>query len=182
LPAFVPAAGVNFGQKALDSYGYGFYSFVPILKSKDGKNRAMTMSFEGQAYMASNMTFNSATGNATTGAFVNPTAVAAGKNLAAAKGYGLAGQLIFYPNQDIGITGGYMRRNAFNCGAYSPVLGTYERTNELIYGNIAYDLNAAVRVAAEYEHAKTLYGRFSPGYNGDLGQNNTIRMAMFYFF
>jgi DcaP outer membrane protein len=184
LPVGVTGApGVNFGQKALDSYGYGMYAFVPVLKSRDGKDRAMTMSFEGQAYMASNMNFNQATGNATTNVFsssVVPPATL--KNLAAAKGYGLAGQLIFYPTQDIGITGGYSRRNAYNCGSYSPVLGSYERTNELIYGNVTYDLNAAVRVGAEYEHQKTLYGRFSPGYNGDLGQDNTIRMAMYYFF
>ena len=35
---------------------------MPVLKSKDGKNRAMTMSLEGQGYMAANMTFNGATG------------------------------------------------------------------------------------------------------------------------
>lgn len=163
----------NAAQGSLDSYGYGLYTFVPILKSRDGKSRAMTMSFEGQAYMASNMAFNSATAASTIGTL---------PYLRSAKGYGLAGQLIFYPIQDLGITGGYMRRDAYNDGSYSSKLGSYERTNQLIYGNVAYDLNAAVRVAVEYEHQKSLYGRFSPGYGGDLGQNNAIHMAMYYFF
>ena len=73
-----------------------------------------------------------------------------------AKGYGVAGQAIFYPTQDLGITGGYQRRNAYNYANYTAA--NFEKTNELIYGNVAYDLNAAVRVAAEYEHAKTDYG------------------------
>ncbi len=164
-------------NRAIDSYGYGVYAFVPVLKSKDGKNRAMTMSFEGQAFMAANMNFNGATGNLTVGAAPNQSG---------AKGYGLAGQVIFYPTQDLGITGGYMRRNAYH---YSNFTATnFEKTNELIYGNVAYDLNAAVRVAAEYEHAKTEYGNNtsvaapSPLQGVAIGQNNTFRMAMYYFF
>jgi hypothetical protein len=44
-----------------DSYGYGLYAFVPILPSKDIKNRTMTASFEGQIYEASNMCWNGGT-------------------------------------------------------------------------------------------------------------------------
>jgi hypothetical protein len=157
-------------NRAIDSYGYGAYAFVPVLRSSNGKNRAMTMSFEAQAYMAANMAFNSATGNLTVGT---------APNLSGAKGYGLAGQLIFYPTQDLGITGGYQRRNAYNYSTFTAA--NFEKTNELIYGNVAYDLNAAVRVAAEYEHAKTLYGNPTVG-TSDLGQANIIRFAMYYFF
>ena len=41
-----------------------------------------------------------------------------------------------------------------------------ERFNELIYANITYDLNAAVRVAAEYENQDTQYGNNSAGSSG----------------
>ncbi len=174
--------GVAGANRAVDSYGYGVYAFVPVLKSKDGKNRAMTMSLEAQAYMAANMTFDSATGNAVTGAAPNKTG---------AKGYGVVGQAIFYPIQDLGVTAGYMRRNAYNYATFTAA--NFEKTNELIYGNVAYDLNAAVRVAAEYEHAKTEYGNnvtpAAPNNTGAsslfgtaIGQDNTIRMAMYYFF
>ena len=163
--------GVNANNDAVDSYGYGVYAFVPVLKSKDGKNRAMTMSLEAQGYMAANMNFNGATGNLFTGA---------APNLSGAKGYGFAGQAIFYPTQDLGITGGYQRRNAYNYANYTAA--NFEKTNELIYGNVAYDLNAAVRVAAEYEHAKTDYGNRTAAGTSDLGQANIIRMAAYYFF
>jgi len=45
----------------LMSYGYGLYAFVPIMRSKDGKSRAMTMSLESQGYIATGMKFNYAT-------------------------------------------------------------------------------------------------------------------------
>ncbi len=163
-------------NRAIDSYGYGVYAFVPVLRSADGKNRAMTMSLETQAYMAANMSFNAATGNATIGT---------APNMSGAKGYGVAGQVIFYPTQDLGITGGYQRRNAYDYDSFTAA--NFEKTNELIYGNVTYDLNAAVRVAVEYEHMKTLYGNVTNGAGNlaglsDLGQDNTIRFAAYYFF
>jgi hypothetical protein len=166
---------------AVDSWGYGFYTFVPILKSKDGKNRAMTMSFEGEAYMAANMTFNSATASA----FVN-----GGKN--AAKGYGLGGQFIFYPIQDLGITAGYLRRNAYDYASYnSPAVANFQKYNQNIYANVAYDLNAAVRVAVEYENLNTHYGNPTSiatdkssvlDSTAGSGTVNIARLAFFYFF
>jgi hypothetical protein len=170
-------------NKAVDSYGYGFYTFVPVLKSKDGKNRAMTMSFEGQAYMAANMSFNAATAGTLVGDL---------GNLGSAKGYGLGGQFIFYPTQDLGITAGYLRRNAYNYASYnnttyapgSPAANftqNFQKYNTNIYANIAYDLNAAVRVAAEYENLDTQYGKNSAGTSG-TGTANIARMAFFYFF
>jgi hypothetical protein len=172
-------------NKAIDSWGYGAYVFVPVLKSKDGKNRAQTMSLEGQFYMAANMAFNSATGSTVVG---NNTATA--PNLTGAKGYGVAGQVIFFATQDLGITGGYQRRNAYHYASFvNTATGqqNFEKTNELIYGNVSYDLNAAVRVAAEYEHQKTLYGNVVSGTGNllgtsGLGQDNTIRFAAYYFF
>lgn len=159
-------------SQIIDSYGYGLYAFVPVLSSKDGKNRAMTMSLEAQAYMAANMKFNAATGNLTNGA---------GNTTAPAKGYGLWGQLMFYPTQDLGLTAGYGRRNAYNYASYpaATAASTVELTNELIYGNATYDLNAAVRVGVEYEHQKTLY---KATLGNDLGQDNTIRAVAYYFF
>lgn len=172
-------AGVGVNSD-IESWGYGAYVFVPVLSSKDGKNRAMTISLEGQAYMAANMKFNSATGTAVVGTAPNQTG---------AKGYGLAGQLIFYPTQDLGITAGYQRRGSYKYADYNGI-ANFEKTNELIYTNVAYDLNAAVRVAVEYEHQRTIYGNVTNVATAgsplaglsDLGQSNTVRMAMYYFF
>lgn len=156
------------GDKAVDSWGYGFYTFVPVLKSKDGKSRAMTMSLEAQAYMAANMNFNAATATSFVGAATNPNA---------AKGYGLAGQAIFYPTQDMGLTAGYLRRNASNYASYG---NDFTKSSTNIYANVNYDLNAAVRVAAEYENLNTQYGHVTAG--SGTGTANIGRLAFFYFF
>lgn len=171
------------GNRAIDVYGYGLYGFVPLLKSRDGKSRAMTASLEAQGYISAGMNWtgaNASTPLTTTGAQTGAT-----PNKTAAKGYGVYGQLNFYPSQDLGISGGYLRRNALNYGSYGPT--TFEKYNELIYGNVAYDLNAAVRFAAEYEHARTQYsavptGAGFAGANSDLGQANIIRFCAYYFF
>jgi hypothetical protein len=163
------------GDKSVDSWGYGFYTFVPVLKSTDGKSRAMTMSFEAQAFMAANMAFNSATAGTTVGAAATPTG---------AKGYGLYGQVIFYPIQDLGFTAGYERRNASNYASYG---NNFEKSNTNIYFNVAYDLNAAVRVAAEYQNLNTQYGHVVDGKDAlaglsGTGTANVARLALFYFF
>ncbi len=182
------------GDKSVDSWGYGFYTFVPVLKSKDGKSRAMTMSFEAQAYMAANMSFSSATsipfvGNATT----DPKA---------AKAFGLGAQLIFYPTQDLGISAGYLRRNAYNNHDYATTvtasgpISNYQRYNTNVFANISYDLNAAIRLAAEYEYLNTHYGgntatagsvlanQSNIGMNSNTksGSANVMRFCMLYFF
>ncbi|MBT0663096.1 hypothetical protein KI809_02180 [Geobacter pelophilus] len=159
------------GGRTVDSYGYGFYTFVPVLKSKDGKNRAMTLSLEGQAYMAANMAFNAATAATTVGAAGNESA---------AKGYGLAGQAIFYPTQNLGITAGYGKRNAYNYASYSNN-PNFQKSSSELYVNVAYDLNAAIRVAAEYQNLNTQYGNNSAGTSG-TGSANVARFAAFYFF
>ncbi|MHC1696539.1 MAG: hypothetical protein AB9919_00400 [Geobacteraceae bacterium] len=156
------------GDKSVDSWGYGVYTFVPVLKSKDGKSRAMTMTFEAQAYMAANMAFNSATAHPTVGTATDPNA---------AKGYGFNGQLIFYPVQDLGITAGYGRRNASNYADYQNTTD-FQKTSTNIYANVAYDLNAAVRVAAEYQNVNTQYGAATPG----TGTANIGRFTLLYFF
>jgi hypothetical protein len=152
--------------KSTDVYGYGAYAFVPLLKSKDGKSRAMTASLEAQAYIASGMNWNGATA-------ANITNAATGT---ADKGYGAYGQIIFYPIQDLGITTGYERRNAINYASFGT--SAFEKYNELIYANVAYDLNAAVRVSAEYLHGRTQYS----GASGNFGQLNGTRVAAYYFF
>jgi hypothetical protein len=182
----VGITGVAGQNRNVDSYGYGIYTFVPVLKSKDGKNRAMTLSLEGQFYMACNMLFNNATGAGFAGTGAAGTPAVKGTR-SGAKGYGFAGQAIFYPIQDLGITAGYQRRNAYNYGNYAGI-NNYEQYNALLYTNIAYDLNAAVRVAAEYENAKTAYGNNvsvanpSPLNGFGNGIDNTIRLALYYFF
>lgn len=167
------------GNKKVDSWGYGFHAFVPLMRSRDGKGRAMTLSFEGQAYMAANMQFNSATSASFVGDIADPKA---------AKGYGLAGQFIFYPFQNLGITAGYGCRNAYNHSDYrnNP---NYQKSNKLVFANITYDLNAAVRIAAEYENVNTKYGNVvsvpTPvGMAGtsETGTANVVRLAIFYFF
>ena len=186
---------------SVDVYGYGAYAFVPLLKSSDGKSRAMTASLEGQAYIASGMNWSGATASTTAASATDATAsnLIPGSNTTN-KGYGAYGQIIFYPIQDLGITAGYERRNAMNYGAlahtntaavpFNPVTGAaavaqfaFEEYNELIYANAAYDLNAAVRVAGEYMHGKTQYGGLNgSGATKDFGQLNAVRVAAYYFF
>jgi hypothetical protein len=164
-------------NKGTDVYGYGAYAFVPLLKSKDGKNRAMTASLEAQAYIASGVNWSGATASLTA-ASPNIT------NGTANKGYGAYGQIIFYPVQDLGFTAGYERRNAMNYKSLSAAnTGTFsfEEYNELIYANVAYDLNAAVRVSAEYLHGKTQYNA-PTATEGDTGNLNGVRVAAYYFF
>lgn len=167
------------GNKSVDSWGYGFHTFVPILKSKDGRSREMTMAFEGQAFMAANMQFNSATASTFAGATYSPTG---------AKGYGIGGQFIFYPTQHLGLTAGYGRRNAYNYASYSNV-PNFQKSSTIVYANVAYDLNAAVRIAAEYENLNTQYGNivnspavFGMGGLSGTGTANIGRLALFYFF
>jgi hypothetical protein len=175
--------GTGINYHAADVYGYGLYAFVPVVKSKDGKSRTMTASLEAQGYISAGMNWNGANANtpvtSTTDALL--TATTPGFRTAA-KGYGAYGQLIFYPTQDLGITAGYQRRNALNYFSYRNN-GPFEKYNELIYGNIAYDLNAAVRVATEYEHVKTQYSaKVGAGATGDFGQANIVRLCAYYFF
>ena len=160
-----------------DSYGYGVLAFVPILKSSNGKSREMTASFEGQAYMAANM----AATHATAAALVGPAG-----DKSPAKGYGLFGQVIFYPTQQLGVTVGYGKRNAYDYGSYAGS-NNYQKNSAQIYTNVAYDLNAAVRVAAEYQHLTTQYGNVTNGAGNlaglsDSGIDNVLRLSAMYFF
>lgn len=170
---------VGGNNEAVDSWGYGVYTFVPVLKSVDGKSRAMTASFEGQLYMAANQSVN----GATAGTFVGP----AGEKKAA-QGFGLYGQLIFFPTQELGITAGYGKRSARNQDEYrEAAIPNFERNNSNLYLNVSYDLNAAIRVAAEYQHLRTEYGNVVSGTgnlagNAESGTANVGRLAAFYFF
>ena len=170
--------GAGIGDKSVDSWGCGFYTFVPILKSKDGRSRAMTMSFEAQAYMAANMNFSTAT---------SLNFVGTGANTRAARAFGLAGQLIFYPVQDLGLSAGYLRRNAYNYGDYAGI-SNFQKYNTNIFANISYDLNAAIRLAAEYEYLNTHYGNPAIGTSSvnnsssASGSANVLRFCMLYFF
>ncbi len=155
-------------NKTVDSYGGGVYAFVPVLRSSDGKSRAMTLSLEGQAYEAGNMAFNTATAGTFVGANTDPNA---------AKGYGLAAQAIFYPTQELGVTAGYGRKGAVS---YSDYGNDFQKSNSEFYVNTSYDLNAAVRVMAEYQNVETQYGHVTAG--NDKGIANIFRLAAFYFF
>jgi hypothetical protein len=165
----------------IDSWGYGFYTFVPLIPSRDGRDRAMTLSYEGQAYLAANLSANAATAG---------TAVGPEGDKSPAKGFGFYSQLIFYPTQNLGITAGYGRRSVYDHDSYreTPGLTNYEKSNSHLYMNVAYDLNAAIRVAAEYQKLSTEYGNVKdvPGGNlaglADSGRADIIRLAAYYFF
>lgn len=165
------------GGKSVDTWGYGFYTFVPILSSADGKSRAGTASFEAQAYLGANQSVNGATATAVVGP---------ADNRSAAKGYGYYAQLIFYPVQELGLAAGYGRRNAYDYGSYSGV-ANFEKYNSNLYANVSYDINAAVRVAVEYQHLTTRYGNVADGAGNLAGLSNrgaadVGRFAAFYFF
>jgi hypothetical protein len=171
----------------LDTYGYGLYTFIPVLKSKDGKNRAMTMSLEGQTYVAANMSFNGATSTTVVGT-PSLTNIATPNTTFLqfpAKNWAAAAQIIFYPIQDLGITAGWGARYALNNGSFfsQPANANYQIYNQEIYGNVTYDLNAAIRVAAEYQNLKTVYGNVNgiPNMHTN-GSDNTVRFCAYYFF
>lgn len=189
----LPIAG---GHANLQTWGAGAYLFAPVLRSSDGKSRAMTMSFEGQVYEAANMSYNAATSgtitntNFTANTFNNTTG-----DPSPMKNYGAAAQLIFYPTQELGITAGYGTRILANKGGDMPTtvsattvgLGTYQKSNSEIYVNVAYDLNAAVRVATEYQHLEARWINQSvTGANAALVGNtqnvNIGRLCAYYFF
>jgi hypothetical protein len=111
------------GSKSVDSYGYGVYTFVPLIKSRDGKNRAMTLSLEAQGAMVAGLRVQ----NGTSISFVGPLT-----NRQPAKGYTLYGQLKFYPTQELGITAGYNRRSAIDYDDYraaTPLVLSKSTTN-----------------------------------------------------
>jgi hypothetical protein len=143
----------------------------------------MTASLETQAYVSSGLGVLSA--NTVSLAGTAP-------NLYAPEGYGLLAQSVFYPTQNLGITAGYGRRGIINSADYAA--GT-ERYQQLFFVNTAYDLNAAVRIAAEYEHGSSHYkgvpSATAPGVptalqqagaTGDSGHINTMRLSVMYFF
>lgn len=168
---------VGGNDKTVDSWGYGFYTFVPLMPSKDGKSRAMTASFEGQVYLGANLSVIGATAGTVVGQSGDKTA---------AKGYGLFGQCILYPTQELAITAGYGSRNTYNKDSYSGI-SNFEKSNSNLYVNVAYDLNAAVRIAAEYQNLTTQYGNVANGTGNlaglsDKGTANIARLAAFYFF
>ncbi|HEY6007067.1 MAG TPA: hypothetical protein VIU40_02010, partial [Geobacteraceae bacterium] len=177
------AQNIQGQAKLLDSWGAGFYTFVPVLKSKDGKSRANTLTIEAQTYVAANIptaTATSSVGKITT---ANPN------GLNPAKGYGIASNIIYYPTQDWSFSVGYGQRGVLNNDDY--VNNTnYEIRNELFWFNTFYDLNAAVRVAAEYQYLRTSYGNVKNNTTAgsalaglaDTGQANIGRFALYYFF
>jgi len=133
----------------------------------------MTASFEGQAYTAANMAFNYAT--------VSPLVGPVGDKTGA-KGFGLFGQTIFYPTQNLGVTAGYGMRGAQNQDSYvNSGIKDFQKSNSQIFANVSYDLNAAVRVASEYQYVSTRYGNVTAG-TSDFGKANVFRFSMIYFF
>ena len=190
------------GGKSLDTWGYGLYAFVPVLASRNGMDRTMTMSVEAQGYRAANMAFNNATWTNVNGPNVTTAAPAAG-NIGAVTGvsntvgaissqepaqnWGATAQAIFYPTQSLGVTAGWGGRFADKIQGYTN-FNNYERSAQQIYTNVAYDLNAAVRVAAEYQNMRTVYGNASNvgtsnnSGNKIVGSDNTYRLCAYYFF
>lgn len=166
------------GNKKVDNYGYGVYVFAPIIKSGDGKSREMTLSLEGQAYKAEGLDLQGATNGIVLKSTTNTGLIGTFPNKSGAKGYGYYGQLKFYITQDLGLTAGQMARKADDT---SQRPSNYEIKNQLSYVNATYDLNAAIRVASEFEHMETTYGKLTKGTPG-YASNNVIRLSAYYFF
>lgn len=171
---------------AVDTWGYGAYLFAPVLKSSDGKSRAMTMSFEGQIYEAANMAFNGATAaqfaNGQTNAnntLIDPTP---------RKDLGYAAQIIFYPTQELGLTVGYGNRVNANRAAQTGA-AIYQKYNQQFYVNATYDLNTAVRIAAEYQNMQANFNNMASNTNETatpgstaMASVNIARVCAYYFF
>jgi hypothetical protein len=176
-------------NSSLSSWGYGLYTFAPLLGSKDGVNRARTLAFEGQAYEAGNLAYGGATSLSVIG--TTPTGGTAGStsntfdpagNQKPARNWAFIGQLKYFPIQDLGITAGYGSRFALNNRDYAGI-ANYQRQSRQIYANVTYDLNAAIRLATEYQNFATRYGHVN-GISGAKasGVDNTVRLCAYYFF
>ena len=185
IGAFGLYGSQKLGSDTLESYGYGIYTFVPILKSRDGKHRAMTLSFEGQGAIAANMAPQGGTSNLVTTAGGPSTVPLYGPvgDRETVEGYNLFAQLKFYPTQDLGVTAGYTRRGAKDHSTLRQVVTAttaFERYTENAYANVTYDLNAAMRLATEFEHIER---HFDKNVNGTAqARNNIFRVAAYYFF
>lgn len=161
----------------LDSWGLALYTFIPVLSSSDGKSRANTLTLEGQAYVAANV-------NAATAVQY----VGANGDLSPAKGYGFGANVIYYPTQNLGLSTGYGRRQATPGSDYR--FNNYERYNHTYFVNASYDLNAAIRVATEYQRLETKYGNVTDNTTAgsplggltDKGSADVARLALYYFF
>lgn len=177
------------GNKVIDVYGYGIYAFAPILKSRDGKSRAMTLSLEAQGAMAANMAPQGGTSNlvTTAGAAGTVPLLGGAGQKESLQSYNLYTQLKFYPTQDLGVTAGFMRRGAKDYATMRKVVGAttaFEKYSENAYANVTYDINAAIRLATEYEHIERQFDKdvTANGLTTTKAQNNIFRVAAYYFF
>jgi hypothetical protein len=167
-------------DQAVPVDGYGAFTFIPILKSKDGISRKMTANLEATAYISE--------GLAVQGGNVLGLVGDVGHQRAA-RGFGYLVQGSFYPTHDLGIAAGYGHRAILHNSDYPA--GT-ERNQQLFFANVSYDLNAAFRIAVEFEHGESRFkgnaAVTAPGYaylagaTSDYGQVNTGRMSVMYFF
>jgi hypothetical protein len=176
-------------NRSLDSWGYGMYTFVPVHKSKNGIDRTGTVAFEGQAYAAANLAYGGATAISVTG--TTPTGGTPGAvsntfdpagNQRPARNWAYIAQLKYFPTQDLGITAGYGTRYTFDNTDFAGI-PNFQRQSQQVWTNVTYDINAAIRLATEYQNIQTKYGNV----NGVAGSNatgvdNTIRLCAYYFF
>jgi hypothetical protein len=163
-------------DQAVPVSGYGAFAFIPVLNSKDGLSRKMTANLEATAYVSE--------GLGVQGGNVVGLVGAAG-HYRAARGFGYLVQGAFYPTHDLGLAAGIGRRAILNNGSYA---AGSERNQTLLFANVSYDLNAAFRIAAEYEHDESHFKGIPGAANGyagatsDVGQLNTGRLCVMYFF
>ena len=176
------ALGVS---KSIKSYGYGVYTNVPILRSKDGRSRKMTLDLEASGYMGANIAYLGSTFG-TTNPAISSVATANGPvaTQAAAvtplRGWGGFGHLIFYPTQQLGITLIAGRKSAYHFDDYIG-LTNYAKSNTLTEINAKYDVNAAIRIGVGFDQATTRYGNVTAG-TSDRGINNAYRFVAWYYF
>lgn len=82
----------------------------------------------------------------------------------------------------MGLTLGYGSRRARDFNSYSWI-ANFQKSSSSFYANLAYDLNAAVRLAAEYQNLNTSYGNANGVAGADtVGSDNTVRFVALYFF
>jgi hypothetical protein len=134
------------------------------------------------------MAYNNGTANGFTtsgiGTFAETSTVAL-SSVTPLKDFGIAGQLEYYPTQSLGVTAGYGSRRAANSA--SAFAGQqYISQSQEIYFNAAYDLNSAIRLAAEYQNLQATYGNTDSAGNGSSGSYKSIdnigRLCFYYFF
>ncbi len=186
------ASGVHFTDKKIDRYGVEFWWHVPIISEKKG-SKAGALAFTGGILGGKGMgnylagynvpAYDRSHGNAT----VVSGATTSIPDANPAYATFMAGwvQSTYYLTDKLFATAVYGSQTNNLSDAYvntaSTTTGVLRRYQNFIF-NIMYDINAAIRVGAEYTHVTNAYANRATATAASMGSFSTIRLGAYYFF